>query len=67
VVSAASSVLQAGNGATTAAIGVPIINGGIATVSPGVININTSATTTGAMSWTLMYVPIDSAALVTAV
>lgn len=67
IVSPASNVLQAGNGATTAAIGVPIINGGIATVSPGVININTSATTTGAMSWTLMYIPLDSAAFVTAV
>jgi hypothetical protein len=67
VVSAASGVLQAGSGSGTSAIGVPVINGGIAVVSPGVININTSATTTGALSWTLMYVPLDTGALVTAV
>lgn len=36
-------------------------------VSPGVINISTSANNTGAMSWTCTYVPYDSGAVVTPV
>jgi hypothetical protein len=35
-------------------------------VGPGAINISTSATTTGAMSWAMSYLPYDSAATVTA-
>jgi hypothetical protein len=36
-------------------------------VSPGVINISTSANDTGAMSWTCTYIPYDTGATVTAV
>lgn len=36
------------------------------TVVPGAIQITTSATNTGAMRWTLLYVPLDDGAVVTA-
>lgn len=38
-----------------------IVNG------PGFIRLNTSATNTGSMSWTLMYIPLDDGASVAAV
>jgi hypothetical protein len=64
--SPASGVMGGGIAAYTAA-GAPLANGGIAVVSPGVITITTSATNTGAMSWTCSYVPLVVGASVTAV
>jgi hypothetical protein len=46
--------------------GVTIDQGGIAMVSAGVITTTTSAAATGAISWLLTYLPLDSGAVVTA-
>jgi hypothetical protein len=59
-----NALIVGGASGVLVAPGVPILNGGIAIVSPGVISISTSASTTGAMSWALSYVPIDIGAAV---
>jgi hypothetical protein len=59
------ALVVAANGVTAAA-GVSISSGGIALVSAGVITVTTSATTTGAIQWTMTYLPIDPSATVTA-
>jgi hypothetical protein len=61
---AASGVLP-GNGSGTA-LGVPVSSGGIAVVPAGTIDWTTSATNTGAISWSVTYVPFDVGATVTA-
>jgi hypothetical protein len=63
VVAGALVVSASGVSATA---GVSISSGGICLVSAGVINVSTSATTTGAIQYTLTYIPIDPGAVVTA-
>lgn len=64
LVGGASGVLVA-NGATSA-LGVPISSGGIALVPAGTIGVTTSATNTGAITYSITYVPYDTGATVTA-
>lgn len=64
IVGGASGVLPA-NGAGSAA-GVAYTAGGIAIVPAGTIDVTTSATNTGAITWTVTYVPYDIGASVTA-
>lgn len=64
ILGAASGVLPA-NGAGTA-LGVPIIDGGIAIVPAGTIDVTTSATNTGAIKYSVTYVPYDAGANITA-
>lgn len=47
--------------------GVQALGGGGYVVEPGTIDIVTSATNTGAFKWTLLYIPLDDGATVTAV
>ncbi len=47
-------------------VGVTISSGGIAIVPAGSIQVTTSATNTGAIIWTVTYVPYDAGAVVTA-
>jgi hypothetical protein len=47
-------------------MGVPISSGGIAIVPAGTIDWTASATNTGAVSWSVVYVPFDTGATVTA-
>jgi hypothetical protein len=65
IVSGASGVLQAGSSAGSG-LGDDIMDGGIAIVSAGVINVTTSASTTGAIAWAMTYVPWDTGAAVVA-
>lgn len=64
LVSGASGVL-AGNG-TASALGVPVSSGGIAVVPAGTIDVTTSATNTGSITYSITYVPYDAGATVTA-
>jgi hypothetical protein len=43
-----------------------ISQGGLALVSAGVITVTTNASTTGAITWSITYMPYDQAAVVTA-
>lgn len=63
VVGGASGVVAGGSSGGT---GVVIENGGIAIVSAGTINITTSATDTGTITWTVTYIPYDVGASITA-
>lgn len=47
-------------------VGVAIVQGNEMIVSAGSIRATTDATTTGAMSWALAYIPLDPGAYVTA-
>jgi hypothetical protein len=51
---------------TAGAQGVPFVSGGIALVPAGSIQVTTVATSTGAIVWTVTYVPYDVGAVVTA-
>lgn len=64
VVSPASGVLVGGAAGDA---GVSLHNGGIAIVSAGAITITTSATNTGAFSWSLTYAPLVAGASISAV
>ena len=64
IVGGASGVLPA-NG-TANALGVPLMNGGIAIVPAGTIDVTTSATNTGAISYSVTYVSYDAGATITA-
>lgn len=48
------------------AVAVPFNSGGIAVVGAGTIDWTTSATNTGAVQWTVTYIPYDAGATVTA-
>jgi hypothetical protein len=61
---AATGVLPA-NGSGTA-LGVPIVNGGLAIIPAGTIDWTTSATNTGAIAWSVTYYPYDVGATITA-
>lgn len=56
-------------GITTAAavFGFAVPHGAMSLAGPGFIRLNTAATNTGAMSWTLTYVPLTAGAVVAAV
>jgi hypothetical protein len=60
-----NALVVAASGFTVAA-GISLSSGGIGLVSAGVINVTTSATTTGAIQYSLTYMPIDIGAVVTA-
>lgn len=60
IVGGASGVLA------TAALGVPVVNGGIAIVPAGTIDVTTSANNTGAITYSVTYVPYDAGASITA-
>lgn len=60
-----ASGVQAGGSATAFGAG-QIANGGVALVSAGAITVTTSASTTGAITWSITYMPYDAAAFVTA-
>lgn len=47
-------------------LGVVATSGGIALVPAGTVQITTSATNTGAITWSVSYVPYDSGATITA-
>lgn len=64
LVSGVSGVV-AGNGAASA-LGVPITSGGIALVPAGTIDVTTSATNTGAITYSVTYIPYDTGATITA-
>ncbi len=51
---------------TSGAQGVPVTSGGLVIVPAGSIQITTSATNTGAIQWSVTYVPYDAGATVTA-
>lgn len=51
---------------TSGAQGVPVVSGGLVIVPAGTIQITTSATNTGAIQWSVTYVPYDAGATVTA-
>ncbi|HYS41944.1 MAG TPA: hypothetical protein VEO01_40520 [Pseudonocardiaceae bacterium] len=51
---------------TSGAQGVPFENGGIALVPAGSIQVTTGATSTGAITWSVTWVPYDAGAVVTA-
>lgn len=63
VVGDASGVMAGGSSGGT---GVPVRSGGIAVVSTGTIGVTTSANNTGAIVWSVTYVPYDSGAAITA-
>lgn len=52
--------------ATAATTGSAVQQNNEVIVQPGIIRITSDATNTGAMSWTLLYVPLDDGASVTA-
>lgn len=60
VVTGASGVLAGAN------IGFSLDDGGIGLVPPGTIDWTTSATNTGAVTWSVSYVPYDASASVVA-
>lgn len=64
IVGGASGVLT-GTGSGSA-LGVPISSGGIAIVPAGTIDVTTSATNTGAITWSVTYLPYDVGATITA-
>lgn len=64
LVGAASGVLP-GNGSGSA-LGVAAVNGGLCMVPAGTIDVTTSATNTGAITYTVTYVPYDAGASITA-
>lgn len=51
---------------TSGGQGVPIASGGLLIVPAGTIDVTTVATSTGAITWSVTYVPYDSGATVTA-
>ena len=51
---------------TSGGQGVPITSGGLLIVPAGTIDVTTVATSTGAITWSVSYVPYDSGATVTA-
>lgn len=51
---------------TSGAQGVAAVNGGLLLVPAGTIDVTTVATSTGAITWTVTYVPYDAAATVAA-
>ena len=51
---------------TLGAQGVPFVTGGLALVPAGSIQVTTAATSTGAIVWTMTWVPYDVGAVVTA-
>ena len=51
---------------TSGAQGVPVASGGLLLVPAGTIDVTTVATSTGAITWTVTYVPYDAGATVTA-
>lgn len=53
------------NGASGAQ-GIAVSNGGLALVPAGTIQVTTVATSTGAITWSITYVPYDTGATVTA-
>jgi hypothetical protein len=64
---AAALVFTAASGVLPAAdLGVSVDDGGLYLVPAGTIDWTTSATNTGAITWTVGYVPYDSGATVTA-
>lgn len=58
---AGAALIVGTNAATPAMLALPIV------VSAGTIDLTTSATNTGAFSWSLLYIPIDDGASVTAI
>lgn len=55
-----------GLAATAAAVGSSVQQNNEIIVPTGIIRITTSATNTGAMSWTILYVPLDDGASIVA-
>ena len=51
---------------TSGAQGVSAVNGGLLLMPAGTIDVTTVATSTGAITWTVTYVPYDAGATVTA-
>lgn len=51
---------------SSGAQGIPVSQGGLAIVPVGTVQITTSATNTGAIQWSLTYVPYDTGANITA-
>lgn len=51
---------------SSGAQGVAVANGGLAIVPAGSIQITTSATNTGAIQWSVTYIPYDAGAAITA-
>lgn len=64
LVSSASGVLIANS--ATSCLGVPVSTGGIAIVPAGTIDVTTSATNTGQITYSITYVPYDVGASITA-
>lgn len=64
IVGGASGVLVATG--SSSALGVPVTSGGIAIVPAGTIDVTTSATNTGAITYSVSYVPYDAGAVITA-
>lgn len=61
-----SALVVAANAGVLAAPGKTISSSGIAVVAAGTIDVTTSATNTGAIIWTVTYIPYDTGASVTA-
>jgi hypothetical protein len=51
---------------STGGQGFPVTSGGLAIVPAGTVQITTSATNTGAIQWSITYVPYDTGAFITA-
>jgi hypothetical protein len=51
---------------TSGAQGVPVVNGGLLLIPAGTIQVTTVVTSTGAIQWSVTYVPYDTGAVVTA-
>ena len=60
---ASALIVASGVGST---MGNPLDAGGLCLVSAGAITITTSAAATGAITWSLQYLPLDATAVVTA-
>ena len=68
---ASALILSAADGTlvwngSSGAQGVAVANGGLAIIPAGSIQITTSATNTGAIQWSVTYIPYDAGAAITA-
>lgn len=68
---ATALILSAADGtllwnSSSGAQGVPVVSGGLVLVPAGTIQITTSATNTGAIQWSVTYIPYDVGATITA-
>lgn len=66
IFSAADGTVLWNGTSSTAGQGISVVNGGLVLVPAGTIQITTSATNTGAIQWSVTYIPYDTGAYITA-